>query len=306
MNFLEYENAKKSIMRILFIILLLSIPLVQYPNIGYALNENYFQGLLNHPQAFGLTAAGLGAIFVSQLVTQNKVTLLSIITIVICISLTILSGSRTSFFSFILAIIIFFLLFPIYTIKKIKLLSHFSLNKLFLILFFFLIFFAWMIIPGISISDHIINFINKQGELYLENILITYQKSRSILYEPMIVNILENPFKGIGFGIASEFSNINIKYFMNIPFSAPIEKGNLPLAILEEVGLYGFIFFMIWILILVRLAIANSSGALIVLLTFLLFNFGEAGLFSPKGYGMLYLIVITSVITKPKLIKNIN
>ena len=47
-------------------------------------------------------------------------------------------------------------------------------------------------------------------------------------------------------------------------------------------------------------------GALIVLLTFLLFNLGEAGLFSANGYGMLYLIVITSIITRPKLIKKTN
>ena len=99
-------------------------------------------------------------------------------------------------------------------------------------------------------------------------------------------------------------TNMDIKYFKGIPVSAPIEKGILPLAILEEVGVFGFIFFMIWILILIRLAINNSFRTLIVLLTILLFNLGEAGLFSANGYGMLYLIVITSIITRPKLIKN--
>lgn len=306
MDSLEYENAKKFIKRILSLIVLLSILILQFSKIGFTVNNNYFQGILSHPQAFGMTAAGLCAIFMAQIARQNRATLLSVIMIVICISLTIFSGSRTSLFSLIFSIIILLLLFPLRTIKTLNSVSHFSINKLFLVIVFFFILFACLILSDISITNFIIRFINKADDLTLNNIVINYQISRSILYEPMIANIFENFFTGIGFGIASDPLNMNIKYFKDIPVSAPIEKGNLLLAILEEVGLYGFILFMIWILILFRLVIANSSSDLIVLLTFLLFNLGEAGLFSPKGYGMLYLIVITSVITKPQLIKNIN
>jgi hypothetical protein len=143
----------------------------------------------------------------------------------------------------------------------------------------------------------------KAEQVNIDNIATAYKNSREVLYKPMIANIIENPLIGIGFGLASDPQAMNIKYFHGIPISAPIEKGVLPLAILEEVGVYGFIFFMIWVLIIIRRAIADSFASLIVLLTFLLFNLGEAGLFSPNGLGMLYLIVMTSVITKSKLIK---
>ena len=44
-----------------------------------------------------------------------------------------------------------------------------------------------------------------------------------------------------------------------------------------------------------------------VLITLFMFNLGEAGLFSPNGFGMLYLILLTSVVTKPiKSISNAN
>jgi hypothetical protein len=122
----------------------------------------------------------------------------------------------------------------------------------------------------------------------------------------MIANIVEYPMTGIGFGLGSEPLSMNVKYFKGIPISAPIEKGILPLMVLEEIGIFGFLFFLIWILILSLKAIAISFSSTLILLTILLLNLGEAGLFSPNGFGMLYLILITMSITLPKLIKNTN
>ena len=149
-------------------------------------------------------------------------------------------------------------------------------------------------------------FITKTNEVSVGSIINAYKISRGVLYIPMIDNILESPLKGIGFGLASDLTNMDIKYFRGVPVSAPIEKGVLPLAILEEVGVFGFIFIIIWILLLVRCSIAKGISDTMVLLTILLFNLGEAGLFSPNGYGMLYLVLLASATTKPKLIKNTN
>ena len=51
---------------------------------------------------------------------------------------------------------------------------------------------------------------------------------------------------------------------------------------------------------LIKRAGGINFGALFVLTTFLMFNLGEAGLFSSNGYGLLYLLIISSVIIKPK------
>ena len=156
-----------------------------------------------------------------------------------------------------------------------------------------------MLIFNNTVMSVFSNFVMKTDKINFNNLLLSYKSSRSVLYEPMIDNIIKNPKKGIGFGVASDPSSMRIKYFKNIPVSAPIEKGILPLLILEEVGIYGFVFFAIWILMLLIRANTNGSGSLFVLITLFMFNLGEAGLFSPNGFGMLYLILLTSVVTKP-------
>ena len=302
MDSLEYEDTKKWTKRFLLIILLLSIPTLLIPKIGFSVNSRYFSGILNHPQAFGMTATILGAIFIGQLSAQNRPTLLPVIITIICISLTIISGSRTAGLALLLAVIISSLLFPILTIRKIKSLFNFKKNKFLIIIIFLLL----IIILSPFIFDLISIFMTKTNQSTVDNIMDAFIKSREVLYIPMIDNILESPLRGIGFGLASDLTNMDIKYFRSIPVSAPIEKGVLPLAILEEVGVFGFIFIIIWILLLVRYSIANGFSDTIVLLTILLFNLGEAGLFSPNGYGMLYLVILALATTKPKLIKNTN
>jgi hypothetical protein len=300
MDSLEHKDTEKQITRILSIIVLFSMLVFLFLDTGFNVNTRYFQGVLNHPQAFGMTAAALSAIFIGQLFDQNRSTLFLVIMIILCISLTIISGSRTAGTALLLAVIISSLIFMTPIIKKIKSLSYISRDKSFFLLGFFIL----IILSFNNVYDVMSGFITKTNEVSVGSIINAYKISRGVLYIPMIDNILESPLKGIGFGLASDLTNMDIKYFKGIPVSAPIEKGILPLAILEEVGVFGFIFFMIWILILIRLAINNSFRTLIVLLTILLFNLGEAGLFSANGYGMLYLIVITSIITRPKLIKN--
>ena len=120
MDSLEHKETEKQITRILSIIVLFSVLILPFPDIGFNLNERYFQGVLNHPQAFGMTAAALGAIFIGQLFVQNRSILLSVIMIVICVAAIKLSGSRTSGLALLSAVIISSLLLPIDTIKIIK------------------------------------------------------------------------------------------------------------------------------------------------------------------------------------------
>jgi hypothetical protein len=302
MDSLEYEDTKKWIKSFLLIILLLSIPTLLVSKIGFSVNNRYFSGILNHPQTLGMTAAAAGAIYIGQIFFKNKIKLFSVVIIIFCISLILVSGSRTAGGALFSAVIISSLLFPIVIIRKIKSLANFNKNKLIITLISFLL--IIILIPSIFDLTNI--FITKTEKVTVDSIISAFKTSRAVLYEPIINNIIENPIKGIGFGLASDWSFMDIKYFKGIPVSAPIEKGVLPLAVLEEVGVFGLIFFIIWILLLVRCSIANSFPDTIVLLTILLFNLGEAGLFSANGYGMLYLVMITSATTKPKLIKITN
>lgn len=296
MSFSLHENTIDWITAFLFISILISLVLFQYfPEIGFTINNTYFQGILNHPQAMGLAAASLTILLIYQLDTKNKNNFLLFIKIIIAISLLLLSGSRTAVLAIVLSMFISVLLFSIYKLLKGRLLVKFHMNKFYILGGLFLL--ILMIIFQEKIFNLILIFVNKTYTLDIGNLLSAYKKSRSVLYDPMIDNISKNFYDGIGFGLASDLSSMNIKYFKGIPVSAPTEKGILPLAILEEVGVYGLIIFTLWVLMLISLALKKGFRSLLVLLTILIFNFGESGFFSPNGFGMLYLILITSVVT---------
>ena len=300
MNSSERKSTKNLITGFLLTIILISLALLLFSDLGYELNSRYFQGMLNHSQSFGLTASSLTILLIVQLFNHNRSKLLLWINILICISLVLASGSRTSGLALISAILIFSILFPLLKIYKFKLFPYILINKFFFLVVSTLI--LLMLIFNNMILSIYSSYMIKSETINFNNLLLSYKESRSVLYEPMIDNIIQNPKLGIGFGIASDMSSMRIKYFKNIPVSAPTEKGILPLLILEEVGFYGFAFFILWVFILLKRANANGPESLFVLLTLLMFNLGEAGLFSPNGFGMLYLILLTSVVTKTKKI----
>ena len=295
MNFYEREKTKNLLITFL-IIVLISLALL-FSDFGYELNSRYFQGILNHSMSFGLTAGSLTILLLVKLFRHNRFKLFFFINILICIALILASGSRTSGLALISGVLILSILFPLLNIFKFKFLPRILINRFFFLIISTLI--VLMLIFNNIVMSVFSNYIMKTDKINFNNLLLSYESSRSVLYEPMIDNIIKNPNKGIGFGVASDPSSMRIKYFKNIPVSAPIEKGVLPLLILEEVGIYGFVFFVIWILMLLIRANTNGSGSLFVLITLFMFNLGEAGLFSPNGFGMLYLILLTSVVTKP-------
>ncbi len=301
MSYLEYNESKRWIVSFIFIIVLASLFIFFFSDVGYSLNSSYFQGILNHPQALGLTAAGSASLIISQLLSQKSNKLYQFLKIFICFYLIFLSGSRTAALALIFALSICLFIFFITNFNKIISIHKISFNIFkFLSLIIFLVFIGIFIFQyQDSIGTLTQSFINKTEKINVENIFSAYFTSRKVLFEPMLMNIFDKPFSGIGFGIASDPLSMNIKKILGIPISAPIEKGILPLAILEEVGVFGLFLFIVWIFILLIRANTNSFGSFFILITLLMFNLGEAGLFSPNGFGMLYLILLTLVVTKP-------
>ena len=111
-------------------------------------------------------------------------------------------------------------------------------------------------------------------------------------------NIQEKPFFGIGFGVASNIQEMNIKRdpLLGLPIGAAVEKGVLPLAVLEEVGLVGFSVVFAWLFSLLRRWGRGGVMSVSVGLTALLLNMGEATFFSPGGMGLLSLVLIGWVV----------
>lgn len=104
-------------------------------------------------------------------------------------------------------------------------------------------------------------------------------------------NFLDSPLIGIGFEVSKS------RYFAENAtlFYAPIEKGFLPLAVLEETGIIGTVFFVIFLFAYMRY-LGNSLNVpgLVMFLTFLVVNCGESMFFGLAGHGAFGWLMFTA------------
>jgi O-antigen ligase len=106
--------------------------------------------------------------------------------------------------------------------------------------------------------------------------------SRQFMIDTMWENFQKSPWIGIGFEVA------DTRYFRENAtlFNAPIEKGVLPIAVLEETGIIGTFFFSLFLAFLVgNMILTLNVPGLSLILTFLAVNLGEAMFFSLAGHG---------------------
>jgi len=123
-----------------------------------------------------------------------------------------------------------------------------------------------------------------------ESVEEAFMASRGKGIESHWRNFLKEPLIGNGFGVYPGGRLLaKPEMFMGLPISAPVEKGFLPTAVLEEVGLIGAAAFLFMVAAMVRRAFRTGDRVWTgVLLTCLFLNLGEAMFFSMGGDGLLY------------------
>ena len=277
------------------LVMLVSLPLVIFP-VGYLSNGTGFQGVLNQPQVFGATMAILGAWSAARMIGDRSPSWLVIGLVVACLAMILMSEARIAGVSIVLGLFaaVFTVSaggrrsikfsFPGLRSKKVMLVAALAVGGL-----------GLAAGKAESLATH---FISKSGRAEATSLLAAYQGSRGGLIGEMWQNIKEKPFTGIGFGIASDVHEMNVQRdpLLGLPLGAPIEKGVLPVAVLEEVGLFGLGFVVAWLWSFLRYWIRGGVVPVSVGLTILLLNMGEATLFSPGGMGLLSLILIGWVV----------
>lgn len=283
------------------LILIISVPLLLFPEIGFARNATGFQGVLNHPQAFGPTIAILGVIVGGKILSSQKINYYNIITFIICLVFIFLSEARTAGLGLILGLGLTLILNPILSGK-----SFFNSNPIFKNKWIYI--YTYLIaILGFIFSSVYINQLNSYLFKRTDSggILEAAENSRGKLVENMLFNIEANPFKGIGFGMSSDINNLNVEYdpFFGLPISAAIEKGVLPIAVLEELGIMVGSFVFLWIFYSFYKAAQVDAQKLSILLCIILLNLGEYMFFSVGGMGMLMLILFTASTSYTKKIR---
>lgn len=250
--FLALKNTKNYPWEEFFIsvwlfILVVSLPTLLIPQIGFARNVTGFQGITNHPQFFGPFCALMGGV-ASVLFSLNKIkkfnSFLFISLLVLNFIVVFLSESRT-------ALILFSFLCLMGLVIYLRE-TNLKISKIFPKT---IIVTASLLLIGLfnysSFEDKVINFLAKDRTGSTSNLTFDqFAKSRSRLTNVSYQNFEENPILGIGFAAPNHYYEFEVDFLpgTQIPISASMEKGVLITLLLEEVGIIGFILFAAFVI----------------------------------------------------------
>lgn len=124
--------------------------------------------------------------------------------------------------------------------------------------------------------------------------------SREVPVRESMANLADNPFLGIGFGIPSDQRVDVDSQAFGLPTGASTEKGVVYSAVLEETGLVGGFLFAGLLWSLLRRAWRRDGSLPVALVAGMLAtNLGEATLTAIGGMGLFVWLVIAAAITFP-------
>ncbi|TAK53553.1 MAG: hypothetical protein EPO25_10255 [Gammaproteobacteria bacterium] len=285
----EHKTLSTQVFVGLTILMLCSLPFLLLPQ-GYLVNGTGFQGVLSHPQAFGPTMALLGAWAVGHIVGNRSETWYFTVLGATCLSLIVASEARTAGFGLILGCMFAVIITPLLSRSRTRVVLRGLLSRRVQILLLILLAGAAMAWP--LLESRMVQYVEKRSEA--DDASEAYQISRGGLIQQMWINIQHRPLLGIGFGIASSPNQMVVERepVLGFPVSAAIEKGVLPLAVLEEVGVIGALAVAVWLFTLLRRSASGGVITMAVVMTVLSMNMGESTLFSPGGFGLLPLALL--------------
>jgi hypothetical protein len=257
---------------------------------GFERNNTGFQGIFAHPQTFGPMMAVISAWFAGIWLSAKRPPFMMPFLVGTSLVFLYISLSRTAMGALILGGGIAYFLS---IISKTKIPNHKRLYQLAGFVMIGLIFSA-AVNPS-KIQDLAIGFLQKR-ESSSTNVGELFEQSRGFLIESSIKNFDENPIVGIGLGVPTDYEDADLSKYQSvggIPISASVEKGFLPAAILEEMGILGMALTIIMLIILVkRVQKRFSYMGLWLLISALLINAGEAVLFSVGGLGLFVWLIV--------------
>lgn len=287
----ERTKTAKEIFVVFLFVALASVALLSIPSAYMRTSTPLFRGLLGHSQALGPMLAILVAWIIALLLQNFSWIRIAILATIL--PLIFFTGARTAMLASFLGIAFASVLAPLLLRQQfLAVMPVLKNNKLFIVFVMSLSLAIIWIDPIVVSVD---NFLNK-GRQY-DSVLAAYEDSRGGLIDVMLANIREQPMMGIGFGIASDPTTMEVQRVAGIPVSAVVEKGVTPIAILEELGIPGASLAAIWVWALIVRSARAGLGPLACLGTIIALNFGEATLFSPGGMGMLSIVMIGWIVS---------
>ncbi len=268
-------------------IAILSIPTFFQRSIGFNLNGVGFQGVLAHPQNFGVFFAPLAGWAAGYLISHRQHKVIAAGTFIALSILIYLSRARTAALAVVLALAVVALIilftkvaFRKYAMRGLKIVGVSA----------FIVLLALPVFGLKSVEDKAKAFIFKheRSGSWAAN------DTRSGGIRGQWRNFGERPLLGIGFGVSLDPSFMPIyDPTTGLPISAAVEKGFLPTAVLEETGLVGGLALLLVIVSLVRaIDIRSDLSQALVFCVCIFVNAGEMLFFSVSGLGLYLWLMI--------------
>jgi hypothetical protein len=270
---------------------------VAYMNRGELLYEKLWYGAagcFNHPQVTGVVTAMFSMFsFLIFLTVREVPVIFSILSFVLNITMCFLSDARSGIFAVCLIILLTLVIILNskthlinFRFKKSSIRSGILVTSL-CCAFLLMINFAKSDSP---VLGNIQTFLYKRDVDINGSFIDKVFSSRAPLIQSSYETFLDNPIIGISFGTsyASSFrDNATLLY-------APTEKGFIITAVLEEVGVVGFVIFLMYIVSYLKYTYSTSNLIGVSMFAcFLLMNFGEMIFFSFGGTGYICWVLIS-------------
>lgn len=278
-------------------ILIISFALIPFPGISYFTDGMGFQGVFNQPQVMAIFCAPIAAWSTSIILFSREKSNYSISMVFALSWISIfLTRGRVALASLLISGLIIIISSLFYRRQWlaviVKGLYSYKVVITIILLMIIIIIFPSQVV-GVTTS-----FIHKG--ITDRSLSESFENSRGFLVEESIENFSNNPLTGIGFGVSrsKRFDFIPvIEPVTGIPIGASTEKANIVVAVLEEVGIIGTGFFILFIFSVIYKVIKNSPIEYAwMCMSALAVNVGEMIFFSMNGFGLYMLILISMAI----------
>jgi hypothetical protein len=279
----------------------LSAPMLGTP-LGYLRGTGGFQGLTTQPQAFGPMMAVFASFLWMVIITRRKLTVGLVFLACMATAYVYLSRARISALTLVVGLFAGIVLSPLVpALNRLRIRPRMRPGRIAIIgacISLALIVFGSLFID--KAKEFLIKYGSADQATSLSDVADEVYKARQGPLELMLASVKERPLTGIGFGVPTEGGlSTAIVYdpVFGLPIMATVEKGVMPVALMEELGIPLALIVFLWLGWLFALAAKGGTVSLAAFSATLGVNFAESCFFSPGGAGLYYLVIACMAVT---------